>query len=260
MDAAALSPEEARELALLRRRAYGPDSDIGLDPAARSRLERLEAACHARAPSASAHAPADAPHPPRAVTSQASASAPSEPQTWREPADATGWLPERRTAPRAAPFLRGLLAPRRRVWLAAGAVAVVAALVWAGTQVFLPRADLTLGRIPAGEAARSFAGQGYFASHSVDVAGVERYEDYGSLQIWLTTSTTGERCLVVDADDYGIVGIGCTPPGLDPIVDVRIWRGMRRDVFGELPAGTVLRFQQSEDRVYLWVRRLPLPD
>ena len=42
MTAPSPSPERSRELELLRRRAYGPDADIVLDPAAQRRLRELE--------------------------------------------------------------------------------------------------------------------------------------------------------------------------------------------------------------------------
>src|SRR6476469_2850542 len=50
MDATAPSPEGSRELADLRKRAYGPDADIDDDPVALRRLLELEALLHVEAP------------------------------------------------------------------------------------------------------------------------------------------------------------------------------------------------------------------
>src|SRR4029450_3948501 len=76
MDAPSLTPERSRELADLRRRAYGPDADIQRDPGALHRLHELEAL--AREEPAAAEAPAPATQ--SSDSKPATASATAEPR------------------------------------------------------------------------------------------------------------------------------------------------------------------------------------
>jgi hypothetical protein len=139
------------------------------------------------------------------------------------------------------------------------AIGAVLAGVWAVGQLACPHSDLTLAPVPAGPEAQAFARKSFLDTRDFDVKTLERFEPYGNLQSWVATAASGERCLVVDADDYGVVGVSCTPGDLAPIVDVRIWRGMRRDVFGDLPTGSVLRFEYDDGRVHVWVREPATP-
>jgi hypothetical protein len=269
MEATALSPEESRELAALRRRAYGPDPDIGADPAAVARLEALERVSRHRAPPELPPRPAppvpparddlaaleEATRPPGSVDaaepgfpvadgfSSGSARPPEE--------RAEGWALR---APRAR-FGRGRALLRRRWPAVLTAVVLVGSLVWGVTQLSEPRSDSSLGRIPAGEEGERLARQGFLDAADVTVDEVQRFEDYEQLQIWVVLATSGDRCLVVEAERYGILGVNCTPPGLDPVIDLRIWRGMRANIFGELPPNTFLRFSHTGDRVHVWIRQ-----
>lgn len=252
MDATALSPEESRELAALRRRAYGPRPDIAADPVAVARLEALEALLH-RAGAMPAPVPAP------------TASAPSSPRRDRPkvvgtladaPADDigdTGAASEGTGArPRRVPPGFGRV---RKPWLVAVlAVALTAALVWGVSQLSAPGSDMSLGRIPAGQDAERLARQGFLDAADVTADEVQRFEAYEALQIWLVVAASGERCLVIEAERYGILGVNCTPRGLDPTIDLRIWRGMRANVFGDLPPNTFLRFSHHSDRVHVWIR------
>ncbi len=242
---AALSPEDAGELAALRRRAYGPDPD--LDDAALSRLQALEAMRHGADPGRAGHAP-----PPEGGADAAAAEV--------EEADAVPVpVPVAVPVAEAGPFrtrMRWLDRVRAhpRWWLAgAGALAAVA-VAWGIAQVTGPQSDLVLTRIPPGQDGQAFARNSFLNNNNFDIDEIDRFEPYGRLQVWVAAAESGERCLLVDADDYGIVGVSCTPDGLDPIVDVRIWRGMRQDVFGDLPVNTVLRFVYANERVHVWVR------
>lgn len=249
MDATALSPEDARELAAQRLRAYGPHPDIDDDPVALARLESLEAALHSAAP-----APAHEPVPPSVpeferspvVRRSGPALAMQAPRPLREPVAA----PDDMDAPAPRPRRR-----IRRRWVAVGAAAaLIGAIVWGVTQLSAPRSDVTLGRIAAGEEGQRFARQGFLNAADVVVAEVQRFEAYEALQLWLIVAESGDRCLVVEAERYGILGVNCTPPALDPTIDIRIWRGMRTNIFGDLPPGTFLRFVHADDSIHVWVR------
>jgi hypothetical protein len=253
MDAMALSPEESRELAALRRRAYGPQPDIDDDPAALARLEALESALHAHSEATGA-------------TEAEATTAPGRPEEevpdltphgfLRSAHSSPAWSPPEDDPEGEGPALPHRRTPRR--WLVvAGAVALVCALVWGVTQLSAPRADATLSRIPAGEEGQRFARQGFLSAADVVVQEVQRFEPYEALQMWLILAESGDRCLVIEAERYGILGVNCTPAGLEPTLDLRIWRGMRTNVFGHLPPGTFLRFVHSGDRIHVWVRPPP---
>ncbi|MDQ2670468.1 MAG: hypothetical protein M3Y31_07550, partial [Gemmatimonadota bacterium] len=70
---------EERELATLRRRAYGPDADIDADPVARARLIALEDRLRGRKAGVDAGEPAD-------PADAAAPEPPPEPSTPRRPA------------------------------------------------------------------------------------------------------------------------------------------------------------------------------
>ncbi len=252
MDATALGPEEARELAALRQRAYGPHPDIAADAAALARLAALESASHpvtvpAPSPRSERPAPATDAAPPvaRDAWVPQEPAAPAPPRVTRTPL--------RRRLRDAAASAKGWIARRRMVAIAVAFVLVVA-IAWGGAQLAAPQSDRSLGRIPAGVDGERLARQGFLDAAGVTVAEVQRFEAYESLQVWVVLADTGDRCLVIDADRYGVLGFNCTPAGLDPVIDLRVWRGMREQVFGDLPPDSFLRFEHIGSRVHVWVR------
>ncbi|KAA9149955.1 hypothetical protein F6B41_24475 [Microbacterium lushaniae] len=258
MDATALSPEEARELAALRRRAYGPHPDIAADAAAVARLAALEAALHPVAGSASPprtdRVVAQAPDAASPVAPARGVWADEEPRAVMPPlGPREGRIPPWRRARAAASTAIGWFARRRAVTVAVAFVVVVA-IAWGGAQLAAPQSDRSLGRIPAGVDGERLARQGFLDAAGVTVAEVQRFEAYESLQVWVVLADTGDRCLVIDADQYGVLGFNCTPAGLDPVIDLRVWRGMREQVFGDLPPDSFLRFEHIGSRVHVWVR------
>ncbi|MGP3536001.1 hypothetical protein ACTU3I_14470 [Microbacterium sp. RD1] len=251
MDARALSPDEARELAALRARAYGPEPDIADDARALQRLRDLESAAHGPGATTSAH------HDEDPALTRATGSRSRAPDTPTPESDTMTAVPsEPVVTVSAAPTPSRFIRLMRNGWLvAAVAVVAAAATVWGVLQAVAPRSDLVLGLVSTGgEGSEEFARPSFLDAQDFDLREVQRYEAYGPLDLWLAVAASGDRCLLVDADEYGIVGVSCTPPDLDPIVDVRIWRGMRRDIFGEFAVNTVLRFQYRDGRVHLWVR------
>lgn len=248
MDAPALTPDEARELEGLRRKAYGPAGDIA--PGEFARLEQLEAAARPASPlPVIAETTVDASP---AVRARFEASAvpelhDAEPDPLPDPEtfDATvesGTLG-------AAPLVRRRRT--RRLAVAAAAVAVVVTvLAWGVEQFTGPRADLALGMIATEEDPRPAGGQlGMLGSYDIDLDTIQQYESHRTLTTWSASARSGLRCLVIDAGSYGVVGVSCTPRGLDPSVDITIWQGMPDTIVGDLPSGSVIRYVLSGDRV-----------
>jgi hypothetical protein len=255
MDAPVLSSDEARELAMLRQRAYGPASDIRADEVVR--LQVLE----------------DALHPASAVTETvADRWAPAEPDAAEESTPAAEPLgagtadePEADVAPTEEPGTAvGSRFDRRRWWVVASVVAtlLIVGAVWGTGQLLSTRPDATLSLVPTEpEIIDRARVSGVLPSLEVDAESIEQYEPYGPFTLWSATSATGQQCLIVTnrEEAQGWAGGSCTPRGLDPISDVTIWPGMPPSLSGGLPAGTVIRFQLRAGTVDVWQRE-PDPD
>jgi hypothetical protein len=237
MDAPPLSPDEARELEELRRRAYGPGGGLTADSAGAARLEDLERRRAARRVAAASPAPAVTPL-------RTSAAAPTA-------AVAVG-------ATDAAPPSPLLARARRHPRVVAGVVAAVLVLLvaaWLTPRLIGMGADLTLGEVPAEVDLADTLSLYGFPEDEFSGGRIEQFEDWGGLTILLATSPEGERCLLVEGESYGLAGVSCVPSDLDPIVDVRVWPGMTEDPFGpSLPEGSVVRFVHHDGRVHVWIR------
>ena len=253
MDAPALTPGEERELAELRRLAYGPAG--GIDPSQVIRLEHLEAAARP-APSLVLTAGASNDEPPfepsvrnHSVPHPVEQESPSVAPVRAVRAEST----VAHDSPDAASATRRLRTLFTRRWfVAVVAVMSVVAIISVVTQVGGPPSDLALDRVTV-EASRAREGQaGYLRSFGLDLNGVEQFEDHRGLSVWAAPARDNRRCLVIEAGAYGVLGVSCTPRGLDPSVDVMVWLGMPSDIVGDLPNGSVMRFVLSSNRVLVW--------
>jgi hypothetical protein len=258
MDAPALSVDEARELAALRQRAYGPGS--GIAPEAIARLEELEAASRHASPVQSAAALVQTP------TETARSTARDHPAT-EDPSDSDG----AGEAAAASASREGRAdatgdaghtgrAPNTTVrWIVGGGavlvILLIAAIVWGVTQITGTRSDITLAVVPTeADTGRAAGQEGFLNSYGVDLESITQFEDYRALTAWSAPTDSGGRCLVVDAAEFGTIDVRCTPRGLDPIVDVMIWEGMPTGMMGGLPPGSVIRFVLEGDSVLVWER------
>lgn len=238
---ATLTSLDARELASLRRRAYGPDADIDSDPAALRRLNELEARVHTQ----SLHDvedPTDA-APPRPDVREPTASIPPP----RAPAVTTD-EPE-------APLER----PR---WLRPIAWLAVAALVLAGAIIaprigalVAARPDATLAPLAPGDRSASVQSltpdqaRAYF---SIETDSLLKYESFHGVEVWVARSDLGSRCLLLLAK-ASLLGINCTPGGLDPSIDLTMFGGREAILGPDLPNGSVVRFVSHDDQVDVWI-------
>lgn len=247
--ASALTPDQARELRALRARAYGPDADIDSDPVALQRLRDLESWEHI-VPAAS--------DPPAAFAD--ALPAPAAEFERRQDVDAVG----ESSAPPAPPTARSA---KVRQWLAslpplawivaAATVLLVAAGVWAVSQVTASDADFTLAELSSDETPPPLVADNYFtALYGVSSDGMRAHEPYRTITPWSWTAADGTRCLLLTVEGFDRpAGGSCTPAGIDPIHDVTIWPGLSRELIGDLPQGSVIRFELRDARVHVWVRR-----
>lgn len=251
MDAPSMSPERSIELAALRRRAYGPDADIGRDPVAQQRLRELEDL--ARPPVERSVEPiAPEPAPPAADDapvrpSDAALDDATTTDATPEPAERTDAAPP--AAPSVRPWWRRV--PLWSVTAVAGiALGAAIGLTWPGDDG--PPPDLTLGIDPSG----GERGAGF--TENLDYWGVQPgtvvpHEGYDTIQVWTALGIDESRCLLL-SHDGSFLSATCTGAGLDPVLDFTIYDGMSLDLETPLPVGTVIRFVGHEGSVDVWVR------
>lgn len=235
MEAPSLSSERARELAALRRRAYGPAADIDGDAAALDRLQELEALERRRAVE-----PADPPVAARAVEEVGEPVPQAIVEETPDAADAPEVVP---------PWWR-----RVPIWAIAGAGVVVGVLVGIGAMSLAgPRPDATL-RVSAAVGADGVDWENDLSSWGLVADTARSYGDYDGLGVWVIGSDDGSSCVLLE-DDGRPITVGCVGGGLDPILDVTMYPDMERFFDTERPTGSVTRFIARGDVVEVWERR-----
>lgn len=257
--ASMLTPEQERELRGLRARAYGPTADIGADPIALARLRELESLGHLEI---------DAPLEPAPAPDEGGARTdPPETVQRRGEADVGGDAnrPGEGRAPAAlveapAPFARTrawVRAVSPGAWVvAAGAVLVVAAVAWGVAQLTAPASDRALAELETDEVPPAILGDNYFSTlYGVTTEGMRMHESFRTVTPWSWTGADGTRCLLLTVEGFErIIDGACTPPGLDPITHITVWPGLSGELVGDLPQGSVIRFELHDRRVHVWVR------
>jgi hypothetical protein len=240
MDAPSATPEPSRELADLRRRAYGPDADIHRDPAALRRLDELQSVQRPDPPGERA-GPSDSP--PQAETSATAAASPGE--------SVTDVRSEQPPTPRAIHAL-GI-----RFWATLAAVGVVGAVVgFAVSASVSPRADVTLG--PTDHVQIDLEDDWLLSVSqwiTTDAQPVQ-HEPFHKLQVLSVTSKAGTSCLVVSWADHWS-DYSCTPAGIAPVVDFVAYLGGPQPLEDPLPPGSVIRFELNGDVVDVTMREAP---
>jgi hypothetical protein len=242
--ASALTADQERELRALRARAYGPDADIGSDPEALSRLRELEAREHP------VTVPARTPEPPEpsSDTTVPVLGADADEQFVPAGTPELTWTSRVRTRLRALPPL---------AWIViAATVVIVAAGVWTVSQVTASGADFTLAPIDSEAAPPPLVADNYFTTlYGASRDGMRAHESYRTITPWSWSSADGTRCLLLTVEGFDRpVGGSCTPAGIDPSHDVTIWPGLSQELIGDLPQGSVIRFELHDGRVHVWVR------
>ena len=228
------SPDAERELARLRRRAYGPDADIAADPKAAARLSELESAARGdRTPSRFADSADKTP-----------------PRDWADrttPPATDGSGPET-TAGRWR---------RHPIWVAAVTAALCAAIAIGVSFVSAgPKPDAALaatGDAPSSTLMRNISW--LFSSYGVDPDTMVSHGDFAAVSVWTAEAKGERRCLFLTVNDEYVLERACMPAGLDPIIDIIIAPTTTSLVGrGTYPESTALRFVSRDDTVEIWVR------
>lgn len=245
--------EQSRELADLRRRAYGPGGDISADPDAVARLRELEHLLRDEEPSASIPVePAvrerqPAVETPQPVVPASPSITPDHPQEQATPSEAS---------PSAHSSVDRRWWQRVPVWIIALASAGVgAAIALSAVNLAADHPDATL--TPAevipdapedwADRVRGFDG---------DPSTMEYFGDFHEIDVWQVRSRIGAPCLLLSSRGRPFT-IGCASQDLDPVVDFTVQSGMLGILNDQLRDGMLLRFVAREDTVDVWVREAP---
>ncbi|GAA5027971.1 hypothetical protein ACFQRL_05995 [Microbacterium fluvii] len=230
MGVAGRPPEADAELAALRRRAYGPGGDISGDATALARLRELETLGR-DAGSGAQDGPRPTPAPP--------ADAPRPPST---PSDAV-------TAPPVAGDDGAAVAPslRHRIgrWpLLAAAAAAGAAAALIATALLAPRPTATLAPVSAAQATGGFPADSALDWYGLTRQQLTAFQAFEAARPWAGVNDEGAQCLFV-AVAAEWAAAGCTPAGLDPVVDVTVTADS--PLSDDLEVGSVVRFTRHGD-------------
>lgn len=266
VDASPLSPssfEHSQELAELRRRAYGPNADIGQEVPAQRRLRELEAdeRSHHDVP-ASHRPPAAVPVPAADMPQSTSGFAHDRPHV-HSPAPAElapdGGTGDENAAALAGSRSRGDARPvRRRIPLwAVAAVAGVVAGVTIGVLVptdSAPPPDLTL-RIAAEGGPRGAGFEGNLDYWGIATDDLRAHEPFDVIDVWTAERSDGSRCVVLSYEGE-FLSASCAGTDLMPVLDFTVYDGMSLALEDPLEVGTVIRFVggAADSDVQVWVR------
>lgn len=243
-----MSPERSRELADLRRRAYGPAADIARDPVALARLHELEDLLREEEP-ANVVPQEPAVRDPAPTTSEVPA-VPAEPAQER--------APETSSAPEGA----RVAAPRRSWWqrVPVWAVAVASALLGvvltlSAVNLAADHPDATLN--PAAEPPEvPVQWDELLRGWDLDPTTTRSFGAFREIDVWAVRSRIGAPCLMLSSRGRPF-SVGCASQDLDPVVDFTVQSGMLGILNDDLRDGTLLRFVARDDRVDVWVREAP---
>jgi hypothetical protein len=254
-------PAGSEELSLLRLRAYGPDADIHVDPAALARLHELEG----KERSGGAAPPDDA------VTRHAAApAADGEPLPTGRAAEAapeTSVHPSRdpdpaeEDAPEARPVRHPLSAwlPKRRGWWAASLVVAAAA----GVAITLATTPVVARTGDGREVAVLAEDPGFERPDFLGVApeSLRGFEEFLGLTVftskeeWIGGGT--DECLLVVAPasegQQRQFFLGCGVGAFSASVQFRVQPGMPEELRERYPEGTPLQFLRDGGEVRVLV-------
>jgi hypothetical protein len=255
-------PSDAeRELNDLRARAYGPEPDIDVDPAAIARLIELETA-HVAVTSrpdvtASVDSRAADPAPTSAPARDTVAASPAAPKA--EP-----MIPMTSRGGGWSLWLRAGPTPSRE-WFVLGSI-VVAALLGSAGWLLAPHPDWTLHTDATLQPTASdresslFIGSLIASDEDPDISTLRQFERYHDIDVWSVQvssveNSTGDTCLIAWDRMGGRVQYECLPTGIDVAVHMV---AEADDRLGEwLADGSVISLHLRENTVDVFIRSPP---
>jgi hypothetical protein len=226
-----------RELDELRARAYGPDADIAVDPAALARLRELEAAHRADAERRAVPPTRES----AAGTEAAPTAAPEPLRTGKEGSSRS--LLQRATA----------MGRSRLAW-AGGALIIAGGVVATAFLISAPRPDATLHPTAAAadDLVRSRA--------AVEASTLRGYGSYHGLEIWSGVNALDSPCLVAfDRASGRLSEMRCAPFPAELIMDVSS-SGDEIKGFDGLAGEGIIRFILRGDTVDAYIHLMPEAD
>ena len=241
MEPATTTHERSRELADLRRRAYGPDADIQRDPDAMRRLHELEEL--ARSPDAAVPSADEAAAGPASVIASAAAADPdAPPPVHRKNAIGSAVGGGEAGSCGLSPWPCLVLA-------VAGTGAALVLSVGAKPD---GGPDLTLAVVKDGIDLGSDWAESIY-NWGVEPGSIVKYEPYDSIGVWAGHTSTAGRCVLLSFHDR-IFTAACATNGLDPVLDLYADDQWPVQLEEPLLPGGVIRFIARPTGVDVWVR------
>ena len=264
------SPPED-ELAALRRRAYGPDADIGADPRAQARLADLEHQLSTREHGASAVARTRPPigqatevDDPATVATAHGASA--TPDAGDEAETGISATPAESAPSAKAPGRRRRTLP----WMIATGAAVVATALGAMyvyaanepdavTEPLVEARLVALDEPPPGNVPPALSEEdlAYLAAVAETTEPVfVSHGGYGPLEVWSTTTRHNWQCLAV-VFESSVWRFNCSVSSLDTVADVSVQESLLPTDApgGPIPEWSDVRFVLHDDVVDVYIGR-----
>lgn len=261
MTGSRLSPDAERELRDLRIRAYGPNPDIGSDPAALARLAELEDAHASARPSVMDIAPPVAAVESLAVTAPATTTI----DTQARPLEPTAVLGDGGAGTAFSGFIslrerwqRATSTRPGRLGVTAGAIVVALSLVYAIVWVVTPHPDAILqatGHEPDAQLIRLLPAGSQL---KIDVSSLRSYETYRGLEPWSGVDAWGNPCLIIlERTTDKLIAAECMPREAALLADAAAWPYWHDEFARGLPDASLVRFHLDGDTVEAFLHLAP---
>jgi hypothetical protein len=252
------------ELAALRRRAYGPDADIGDDATALARLHELEDALRrdeVRAATPVAVSEASTPSVP-VVQSGATDGSPVARDASAMPAQhGSPVVTDAPPSPEPAVSTPARWWKRIPAW--AFVVAAFAAGAAAGSVMTASAAPDTepdmLLRVDPSPGERGLNWNSTLSSWGLNPGSEVPHDDFHTIDVWAARDDLDQPCILLTQAGFPLWA-ECSPPGLPVVLDFTVSEGLPFILDPELPVGTAIRFVSAPGGIEVWVRERTAPD
>jgi len=141
--------------------------------------------------------------------------------------------------------------------LAAGVLAIALVLALAVTWIVQPRPDATLRLIETSvedQVAQRF-GQAF---QEVDSSTLQAHEAYLGIEPFSGVNEQGFPCLAaINLEEGVFFDVNCTPPGVDPSIEIVVLANRDDILADEFPAGSIIRLTLRHDVMNVIVHPAP---